>query len=63
MAAKTQKVTLSVTIEVDVEAWDLAYGRGTSAEEIRDDVRSYFINVIRAGEAGDGAVVAVTDKY
>jgi hypothetical protein len=60
---KTQKVTLSVTIEIDPEAWDLAYGTGTSTTEIRDDVRSYFINVIQAGGAGDGAVRAVTSKY
>lgn len=60
---KTQKVTLSVTIEVDPEAWDLAYGTGTSAKEIRDDVRSYYINVIQSGGAGDGAVRGVVSKH
>lgn len=60
---KTQKVTFSVTIEVDVEGWDMAYATGTSAKEIRDDVRAYFVNTLQAGDAGDGSIKSVTPRW
>lgn len=60
---KTQKVSFNVTIEVDPAMWDLAYGTGTSAKQIRDDVRSHFVYVIRDGGAGDGAILGVTERY
>jgi hypothetical protein len=41
------KVSMTVTFTIDPEAWDQAYGTGTDAAAIREDVRDYFTNYLR----------------
>lgn len=36
------KVRLTVTLDIDPEAWDLAYGTGTDRKSIREDVLQYL---------------------
>jgi hypothetical protein len=36
------KFTVSLSVEVDADAWDLAYGTGTDPAAVRDDVRAYL---------------------
>ena len=41
MGILKQRITITATLEVDVEGWDGDYGTGTSATEIRKDVKAY----------------------
>lgn len=38
------KVIVTLEIEVDKEEWDLVYGIGTAAADIRKDVKMYAAN-------------------
>jgi hypothetical protein len=42
-----QRVTITATLEVDVEDWNNDYGNGTSATEIRQDVKAYAKNLLQ----------------
>jgi hypothetical protein len=54
------KVRVSLTIDVDREAWLNIYGRGETAAEIREDVRSYVLEYVQGSAASDeGAIVGV----
>jgi hypothetical protein len=58
---KTVKIRVPLTIEVDPAEWDLIYGSGKSAAEIREDVRAYVLNAVQ-GQPGieeSGAVVTL----
>jgi hypothetical protein len=35
------KVKITLTVDIDPAAWDLNYGTGTSAKDIREDVKSH----------------------
>lgn len=41
-----QRVSISVTVEVDVDGWEQDYGV-TGAQDIRQDVKAYVDSVIR----------------
>lgn len=42
------KVSLNITLDVDIESWTNEYG--CDRDEIRDDVKTYFANLIRRSE-------------
>lgn len=41
------KVRVTMTVDIDPEAWDLNYGTGTDAAAVREDVRTYIENGAR----------------
>ena len=45
--AKTVKVRIETTVEIDVESWTLQFGDMTLAE-VREDVRTYCDGIIEA---------------
>jgi hypothetical protein len=45
------KVTVSITVEVDVEAWANTYG--IDKKEVRADVRTYAVNQLQGAAATD----------
>ncbi len=62
-AAKTVKVTVSYTLEVDRESWEMSYGEFESTRDFREDVRRYFLQEIQSGSAAaEYAVTNVTRK-
>ena len=64
MAAKTMKIAVSITIEVDREQSDLIYGHGDSPAEVRAEVRDYALNQLNASAAADGgAILSVVDNH
>jgi hypothetical protein len=38
------RVTVTVSLTVDAEAWNLEYGEGATAAEVRDSVKRYIGN-------------------
>lgn len=40
------KVRIALTVEVDPEAWNAAYGRGASAAEVREDVQDWALHTL-----------------
>ena len=38
------RVTVTVTVDVDPEAWNAEYGEGATAAEVRKSVKSYIGN-------------------
>jgi hypothetical protein len=42
-----QRVSITVTLEVDVENWDRDYGNGTTATEIRKDVKAFAHSLLQ----------------
>lgn len=55
------KINVVFTIEVDPATWNTSYGSGTSAAEVRADVREYVFNQVQQspGMLEVDAVVAV----
>ena len=54
----TMKVRITLTIDVDREAWSDIYGNGDAATEVREDVRSYVLEQIHQSAAADeGGIV------
>lgn len=53
------KIVVKLVIEVDPKAWNLSYGCGDTAAEVREDVRSYALGSVRdsAGMDETGATV------
>ena len=51
------KVSISATIEVDPETWDMNYGTGTQATAIKEDVKRYVHSLIT--ESADGNMTVV----
>lgn len=51
--AKTIKVNVTLSLTIDPEAWNLAYGCGETAALIREDVRSYFLNIAQQCAASE----------
>jgi hypothetical protein len=47
MGLLKQRITITATLEVDVEGWDADYGNGTSTTEIRQDVKAYAQNLLQ----------------
>jgi hypothetical protein len=41
------KVSVTLSLDVDPAAWDLAYGTGTEAKAVREDVRQYVLNQLQ----------------
>lgn len=68
MAKDIITITLPVTLRVSRSEWDLAYGTGTDADVVRDNVREHLLNLLdalTAGDsgAGDGAIKTVTPRW
>ena len=64
----TIKINFNVTVEVDPEEWDEAYGQGSEAKVVREDVREhllYRLQELTSGDhgAGDGAIKTVTPRW
>lgn len=47
------KVSITLSVDVDVDAWDLAYGTGTKAKAVREDVRQYVLALVQNSAAAD----------
>jgi hypothetical protein len=47
MSIMRQRISVSVTLEVDPEEWDREYGNGSSAKEVREDVKGYVKNLLQ----------------
>jgi hypothetical protein len=45
------KVFVTLSIDVDAAAWDAAYGTGTAAGAVRDDVRRYVLTQVQESAA------------
>ena len=41
------RVKITLTVNIDPDAWDLNYGTGTSAKAIREDVQTYIETTVR----------------
>lgn len=41
------KIAVNLTIEIDPDEWDLAYGNGTNRREVARDVKEYVKHAIR----------------
>lgn len=55
------KVTVTLSLDVDPAAWDLAYGTGTAAKDVREDVRAYILNAVQGtAPVEEGGIVDVT---
>lgn len=62
-APKTIKVTVSMTLTIDPEAWDLAYGNGTDRKAVTEDVRSHMLNLAQGMTAAEeGGLLEVVRK-
>lgn len=60
-ASATRKVSISLTIEVDQDAWSETYG--DERPEIRDAVKAYVLNLVQECSASDeGAFTAATSR-
>lgn len=52
------KVRVTLTIDVDPEAWTLAYG--TEPDQIRDDVKTYVLGTVQhSPPANEGGILNV----
>lgn len=51
----TNRITVNVTLSLTIDAdnWDLAFGTGTSAKLVREDVKSYFLNIAQQCAASE----------
>lgn len=59
-ARKTMRVAVTLTVEVDPEAWEAAYGVSGS-RQIRDDVRIYIRGQVQNSAAADeGGIQSVS---
>ena len=45
------RVKISITVEVDSAEWDLEYGTGTKAADVREDVIDYVRGMIEDAPA------------
>ena len=45
------KITITVVLEIDRDAWELAYGTQPSAADLREDVRSYVLDAMQGSAA------------
>lgn len=60
-ASATRKVSVTLTIEVDQEAWTEAYGDERPA--IRDAVKAYVLNLVQECSASnEGAFTAAASR-
>lgn len=67
MANDIIKVPINVTLEVSREDWNLAYGTGTVAADVKENVQEHILNMLNdltSGNsgAGDGAIKTVTPR-
>ena len=51
------KIGVVLTVEVDPEAWALEYGTGTTASEVRQDVRDYVLNMVQQCAAAEADAI------
>jgi hypothetical protein len=55
------KVTVTLVLDVDPDAWDEIYGTGTKPRDIRSDVKTHVLGCIYGGAASaEDAITAVT---
>jgi hypothetical protein len=52
----TIKVPVTLTLDIDPQMWDLAFGTGTDEAAVRDDVRAYLVNYFTGADLLDLAV-------
>jgi hypothetical protein len=58
------EVFVTLKLDIDPEAWDLAYGTGTDPGTVRDDVRRYaFGQVADSAAVDDGGIIDVKLRY
>ena len=56
------KVTVTITVTVDPEAWDEQYGTGTTAALVKADVKRYVANSVANLEAIDATSARVVSR-
>jgi hypothetical protein len=62
-ATETLKVSVILTLDVDRQEWDRAYGTSDNAARVRDDVKSYVVGLVRdSAAAQEGGIVDVTQR-
>jgi hypothetical protein len=54
------KIRLAYTIEVDYDEWSFSYG--TSKEDFREDVKSYFWNLLIECPAAEETGCTITQR-
>lgn len=42
------KVKFDTTVDIDPELWDMNFGTGTQAKDVREDVRSALTSAVHA---------------
>lgn len=52
----------AMTVEVDTGEWSNEYGRGTSASDVREDVREYFHNTMTQDHTVSDGLVKFLDR-
>jgi hypothetical protein len=62
------RISIPAVLEVSRSEWDQAYGTGTGAIEVRDNVREHILNMLHEltsgnSGAGDGAIKTVTPRW
>jgi hypothetical protein len=67
MADDIIKIPINVTLDVSRKEWDLAYGTGTVAADVKEDVREHILNMLHEltsgnSGSGDGAIKNVTPR-
>lgn len=56
----TSKIRVTLTVEVDRDAWEEAYGSGDGQPKLHEDVRAYVLQAIQeSGAAEEQAIVSV----
>lgn len=57
------KVTITLSVEVDRDAWELTYGAHDAVATLRTDVKEYVLNHVQGSAAAEeGAITRVTLK-
>lgn len=54
------KVAITLTLDIDPETWDLMYGTGTTATEVRADVKRYVREQVAGSAAGEADAITAT---
>lgn len=59
-APKTTRIRFSVSLDIDVDSWNLDYGTET-VREVQRDVREYLMNVLNDTQGGLEYITVVND--
>lgn len=47
------KVRITLTLDIDPDAWNTIYGAGEERAAVREDVKSYVLNAIQQSAAAE----------